>query len=741
MSETPTPAADIHVPPPIDAYASETARLAAINGALGEQRLAGSPLARCIAPLMVALDWFGAPRGLLDSLPDAARPLALDDLTVMLTAQGFRTLRYRWPEWQRQRAGLDVLPVGAVLVTPATDAQAPPTRARVYLGRIDGADWWHDGEQISRDAAPEAHETVLYIERAADHQPIDAPQPKWLSRLVLKARGELSGLLLVSLMTNLFALVISLFTMLVYNSIIPSGQTTGLWAMTGGVLLAILAAGALRMTRIRLISRLTAWGGARIADTAVRKTLGLPFEVSGRLGVENNLTRLRTIEGVRQWFGGAGGAVNMDYPFVLIFLFVIALLGGWLVLVPTVGLLLFALVAWPLASYVEARANRVGRVSRKLNEMTTVMVQRMRALRGLRGSTLWRKHLVELVAQSVEANRDHALAIALAQTIGNAIGMLTVLATMGVGIALVLGGVMSTGGLIATMMLIWRVTTPAQQLFASQVRLRQLGDASRQLDRLLMSVGEGANPQITSPVTQLQPSLLVDRVFYRHSAEREPALGGVSFQVEPGRVVVVVGPNGAGKSTLLEILVGLRQPQNGRVFVGGRDIRGLDPVDYRAWVGYVPQLIRGLPMTVSEAFRLRRPSASDDAMKAALERVAGPDWWTMLGAESPDIALQHLAIFTGLETREAVRGRFIDRLAAAILDDPPLVVLDDPLGDRDPALDAHLIALIQSLRGHSTVIIATHRSDLIQIADDILVLDAGQVVHFGPVTPPSAENA
>jgi ABC-type multidrug transport system fused ATPase/permease subunit len=140
-------------------------------------------------------------------------------------------------------------------------------------------------------------------------------------------------------------------------------------------------------------------------------------------------------------------------------------------------------------------------------------------------------------------------------------------------------------------------------------------------------------------------------------------------------------------------------------------------------------------MTVSEAFRLRRPSASDDAMKAALERVAGSNWWTMLGAESPDIALQHLAIFTGLETREAVRGRFIDRLAAATLNDPPLVVLDDPLGDRDPALDAQLIELIHSLRGRSTVLIATHRADLIPIADDILVLDAGQVVHFGPVSP------
>jgi ABC-type multidrug transport system fused ATPase/permease subunit len=205
--------------------------------------------------------------------------------------------------------------------------------------------------------------------------------------------------------------------------------------------------------------------------------------------------------------------------------------------------------------------------------------------------------------------------------------------------------------------------------------------------------------------------------------------------VEPGRIVAIVGPNGAGKTTLLEILVGLRQPQNGRVLLGGRDIRQFDPGDYRAWVGYVPQLIRGLPMTISEAFRLRCPTATDEEIKSALERVAGERWWSMIGANSPDVALQHHAIFTGLENREAVRGRFIDRLAAATLNNPPLVLLDDPLGDRDPALDGHLIELIKSLRGHSTVLIATHRPDLIQLADDIVVLNDGQLVHFGPVSP------
>lgn len=719
--------------PPRDTWSSEAARIAAINAALGERRLAGSALARCIAPLLVALDWFGAPRSLLADLPGEDEALEPQDLGEMLAGQGFRMHLRHWKDWRRTGAGVDMLPVGSVVLSG--------TAARIYLGRMDGHDWWHDGEQVARAGdipVPAAADTLLLVEAAADHQPLAAPQTGWLRRLLFTARRELGGVLFVSLVTNLLALVISLFTMFVYNTIIPSGATGSLWAMTAGAIIAILGAWGLRLARVRLLARLTGWAGARIGDVAMRKTLGLPVEVAARAGVENNLIRLRSIEGVRQWFGGAGGVVGVDYPFVIIFLVAIALLGGWIVIAPLIGLLVFAALSWPLSRYVEACSNQVGRVSRKLGEYTSVTISRLRGLRGVRGSTLWKKKLAELVAQSVGANRDYALAIGLTQTIAQALSMLTVLATMGAGVALVLAGSMSAGGLIATMMLIWRVTTPAQQMFASQVRIKQLANASRQLDRLLESVGEASNPRITSPVASLQPSIDVDRVFYRYSADREPALGGVSFKVEPGQIVAVVGPNGAGKTTLLEILAGLRQPQNGRVRIGGRDIRQFDPADYRAWLGYLPQAIPGLPITVAEAIRLRRPASTDLEIRAALEAVAGTGWWALFGADSAETAFR-INILPWREDWAAVRGRFIVRLAAAIIGMPPLILLDDPLGDQDPMLDPHLLRLLESLRGRSTVILATHRPDLIQCADMIAVLSDGALAHFGPVAAPPSQ--
>jgi len=468
------------------------------------------------------------------------------------------------------------------------------------------------------------------------------------------------------------------------------------------------------------------------------KTLGLPIEISTRLGIENNLIRLRTLESTRQWFGGGGGAVNADYPFVIVFLFVIALLGGWIVFVPIVGLLLFALVSWPLSSLLNARANAVSRIARIFGEMTGVLTGRLRALRGVPGTALWNRHLGELVAQTAALNRDYALANALTQTVGQALAMLIVLATMGVGIALVLAQDMSTGGLIATMMLIWRITTPAQQFFASQVRVKLLVDSGRQLDRLMATPGEASNPQLTSAMAGLEAAVEADRLYYRHSADREPALAGVSFKVEPGQILAVVGPNGAGKTTLLEVLSGVRPAQNGRVRIDGHDVRQFDPVDYRAWHGYLPQLIPGLPISLRDGLRLRRPASTDTELESALARVAGDAWWRFFGATSATEALD-IRIAPSREDREATRARYIARLASAVLGDPPLLLLDDPLGDRDPALDPFLLRLLDGLRGKSTVILATHRPDLIQRADLVAVLSDGALAHFGPVAAPESE--
>ncbi|TDF83794.1 ATP-binding cassette domain-containing protein [Pseudomonas sp. H9] len=709
---------------PVQRYWSEDARMQRIADSLGNARLQASPLARSLPTLLVALDWFGAPRLLAPSLPPEGEAFTENDLRALLDDIGFHLVRISSKE--RERA-LDQLPSGSLALNGE--------RCSVYLGRHDGLDWWHDGVQPRSDWQPPATDDLLRVQRDLDHSHIDAPQPDWLPRLFGKAHRELAGVLLISLIVNLLALAVSLFTMVVYNTVIPSGATDTLWALACAAGIAVVAGWLLRVGRSVALARLGAWAGANIGPAVLRKTLGLPVEVSGRLGVNNNLNRMRSLESLRQYVGGAGTAALIDYPFVVIFLATIALLGGWIVLVPIAGLLLYLLAAKLLRPIAQRQTSASARAANQLTEAFASGVRRLRALQGVNGSHHWLQRLRDLSVQAAKTNRDLVLTQALTHSVGHALGMLTVLATMAGGIALVIGGGMSTGGLIAAMMLIWRVTGPAQQFFAFSLRLQQLQDARLQLDRLMLSTGELQDPQVTLPVEPLPPRIGAERLFYRHASDREPALNNISFQAEPGQLIAVVGPNGAGKSTLLQCLAGIRCAQSGRVSLDGRDIRQFNPCDYRTWVGFQMQSEDNLPLSIRQSLLLSHPFASQSQIYQTLTRVAGENWWRLLGCESVAQALD-LRLDPWRDDPRSLRIRHIVGLTDALLGTPALVLLDDPLRDGDPLLDGSLKQVIGELHGKSTVLIATHRPSLIRMADAILVLDQGNLVHFGPVVRP-----
>lgn len=705
----------------LQVFWSERARMQRFATLIGEARLGASAIARCLPALLVTLDWFGAPRNLVPSLPAQGAGFTVEDLRALLVDIGFRSDYL--PCGKRDNL-MESLPVGSLAITDQ--------HCMLYLGRLDNQDWWHDGANPVAGWQPSSGTEFLMIQRNAGFVPIDAPQPDWFAQLMAKAHRELAGIGLISLVTNLLALSVSLFTMTVYNSVIPSGATGTLATLGLGVIIAIIGGWVLRLGRAALLARMGAWAGASIGNAAFRKTLGLPLEYSSRLGLNNNLNRMRSLEGVRQYLSGAGGVALVDYPFVLVFIVVIAMLGGWIVFVPIIGLLLFLLAARLVQPYVQRKAVHAGRVGNRLLEEYSNGIQRLRSLQGISGNHHWLRRMRDMSSQAAQANRDLALAQALIQSIGQALGMFTVLGTMAAGIALILAQDMTAGGLIATMMLVWHVTTPAQQFFSLSLRMSQIKESRLQLDRLMQSAGEAQHPQMYSPIEPLAPRIAVDHLYYRYTAEQEPALNGISFELQPGHRVVVVGPNGAGKSTLLQCLSGVRMPQSGRVVLDGRDIRQFDPADYRVWVGFHAQTLHNLPLAVRDFLQLSHPSASDERIAACFTRVAGEIWWRLLGCTSEEEALS-LQLDPWREDPDALRIRYVVGMVEAVLDDPPLLLLDDPLRDGDPMLEGMFKRLLDNLRGVSTVVIATHRADLIESADTIVILDQGKLIHVGPV--------
>lgn len=702
---------------------TEDVWLERLEEAVGRERMEASPIAACLPAMLVALGWLGTVRSLAALLPPPGEPMIARDLDLLLDALGFR--------WRRVRVtGMGDtarLRVGSL-------AFAQDGSVAVFLGRPDDGDCWlARGNRAGFTL--KAGDELLSIAPNLDHHSAETPQPQWFRGLFESARPELFKLVTVSFVINLLALGVSIYTMVVYSDIVPSGTTGTIWGIALLALAAVLGGWALRVGRLVAVARIGGWAGARIASAAMRKMMALPLEATARLGLQNNVIRLRSFEAARQFLGGAGAENLIDYPFVVVFLVVIALMGGWLVAVPIVALAVYLGLALPMADYLNAQSTAAGVAARRLEEQAGAAFLGIEAFHRAGAGSHWMTRFSDLARAAAERNRDYAIAVARVQAIGQAISMFTVLATMCVGILLVLDGTMEAGGLVATMMLIWRITTPAQQAFGSLVRLRQVRSTVRQVDQLMLQPGENTGTEFTSPLGLSAPTLSVERLYYRPDAERDAALNGVSFSIGPGKRVAVVGPNGGGKSALLECIAGLRQAQSGRVLVAGRDMRQFDAVEYRAWIGYVPQSVPALPLDVLDYLRLRVPTLTEAEALAAFDRVVGPDWRDLrvLGPIPRKILSRRLKPFD--ETHAEQQFRHIVATVAASLGDPQVLLIDGEGAGGDPDWEVRLVRYLDSIRGRTTVLWAPHAESRIRSCDELLILERGNLLQAGPPGP------
>ncbi|MCK9914332.1 ABC transporter transmembrane domain-containing protein [Microbacteriaceae bacterium K1510] len=690
-----------------------------LEQAIGADRSMASPVAAALPSMLVALGWVGTARSLSALLPPAGRPVTLDYLETMLPTIGYRTRRRAVTG---VRSDTDWLRPGSLAQTRSGDVG-------VYLGRPDGKDLWLvDGSH--RSLALSTGDTILAVDPDIDFQPVERAQPNWFRGLFEQMRDQLFKLFAMSFVINVLALAVSLYVLVVYSVVIPSGATN-IWGLALFAVVAVVGGWALRIGRQLASSQLGAWAGTRIATATMRKMLALPIEATTRLGVQNNVVRMRSFETARDFLSRSGGLYLIDYPFIAIFLVVIALMGGWLVIVPIVALFLFGALAWPTSDYVASKSTEAGIASGRLEEHAVSVFLGADAFYRAGANSQWLNNFSDLARDAANRNRDYSIAVARAQVIGQALGMLTVLATLCIGILLVLGNAMDAGGLVAAMILIWRITTPAQQGFGSLVRLRQVRSSVQQVDRLMATIAEPAGSEFSSPAGLANVGLTAERVYYRPDADYEAALNGVSFSVAAGQRVAIVGPSSCGKTMLLECLAGLRRPQSGRVLLGGRDIRQFDTTEYRAWIGYVPQIVPALPLTVRDYLRLRAPRLQDDEAFVALARLIGPDWRKLsaFGRSADRVLDRTLNSFSG-DIAE-LQFRHIIAFVAATLNRPAVLLLDGDGVSGSPEWEPRILRYLDSIRGSTTVVWAPHLPAHIQTCQQIVVLDRGNVLRVG----------
>ena len=644
----------------------------------------------------------------------------LSKLTVEPDALGEESLR----DSLRQCGLMSRMRKGSLAHIPETDL---PTLAffddgEVALLREQTLDGWQvetrAGEKVTIE---DGSRRLRWLE--IQPKPLKAPaRGQWYRELVDEYRGSFIAVGLLSLLNALLGLALPLFTMSVYDFLIPSGSIGGLVAVGIGALLALGWLLVSDRLRARVLSRTAAQLSYLSSRAVFSRILSTPAEFLMQGQSVQQIARVRDVDRIREFWGGLMAASMFDLPFIVVALTVIAIMGGPLVIVPILGALLYLLAGF----YFDNRMAQAARESSRYGQWRQVqqkqLIEGLDIMRQGGSHTQWLQRYGTEAVRSARANYRYNMVAAAQQAVGRGLGMLIALATLMSGVFLVLNQALTAGGLIATMMLIWRVTGPLQMAFFSASRLKQFRQSVTQLNAVMDTPVEQSAEQEFANMPQEPASLAADRLVYRFSSVRDAALNGVSLAVDPGEKLAVVGPNGAGKSTLLACLAGLLKPQAGSVVLGGHDIRQFRHVDYRGAVVLLKRQVVLLGNTVREHLHAISPLGSEQEMIAVLSEAGLEEWLSRqsAGLDAPVRQQGQRCI-----SFEVARGL---ALAGALLRGPHIFLLDDVLDTSDhPVSQAY-----RRLLKHPTcsVVFSTHDQSLMLQADKAAIMDRGTVAQM-----------
>lgn len=536
-------------------------------------------------------------------------------------------------------------------------------------------------------------------------------------------------LALSSLLVQGMGVLLPVFIMVVYDTVIDGQAPVGYHALLAGLVAVLGLEGLLRHMRGRALATAGVRLDHELSRRVVAHLLHLPAAIIERAAVSGQLSRLRGFEVVREVAVSPLILGLMDVPFVILVLAAVAWVAGPLVWVP---LMLVGMYVILLAVLFPAVKRQMAKQAATYEERQQDQLEACQHRLELRADGLTEHWLDRLKATTRAASADaeraarqqHQLDV-LTQLAGSMAGLFT-LAT---GVGLVLGGTITPGALVAGMMLVWRVLAPLSLLCTALPRLVQLRQTFQQFDKLLEVVPETI-PHHEGKTPPLHPAgpggqVKFHQVALRFSRDHDPVFTGLSFTAEPGQLVNIMGVNGCGKSTLLKLVLGLYLPQSGSVRLDTVDIRQWDAERLRGQIAYLPQQPLLLCQSVAANLRMGNPLASDDQLWHVLEQTGAAD-----AIRRMEYALEHplphaSALSPLLQGQLAMARLFLHPGRIVLADEMPTAFLAGDLGE-----SYH--AWLAQQQGRRTIIAVGNHARLAEMADLAIGLRLGEGALIGP---------
>ncbi len=582
-----------------------------------------------------------------------------------------------------------------------------------------------DDTAVEMPALSERGRAVVLLRRDDPDQPKAAAGRRWVQYAKNSARHALAPVISLTIASNLLGLALPLFTLAIYDQVLASHNANLLPAFATGFLVAICADFALRILRGIIIARSASMVDFRSAVSLFSRLTRFASLSGGAIASRYGTMRLRDFDVISNFFASPLGFAFIELPFSIIYLVVMAILAGWLVIVPVFMLLVVGGALFIAFGWLAARIRHRLRRSDSYRQMCADVSQRLWSIKAEGHEAVWFSHFRAMSSRLAEAEMGRQKVMFAAQVAAHGLASLTVIATLGFGATLAIRGEIGVGALIASIVLVWRMMAPVAPLLMARVRWNDVKDTMADTRTLLEQVLDiTGNGSLDESGCKLEGSIQIQSATVRYPNTKSAALYSMNLAVKAGTFVVVTGQTASGKSTLLDLVAGLVEPQFGNVTINGINPRHLSPSALRKTLGYVTCEPAQLPLTIKEFLCLGIPHLSFSEVHGTCVRLGVSDMIEVLpnGFDTELFEIEPASSL--LKTLPLVR---------ALLSNPKIILIDEPDASNVTARNT-LLREIERIKGKSTIILATHEPQFIAKADCVVVLRDGVVLRTGNPT-------
>ena len=565
---------------------------------------------------------------------------------------------------------------------------------------------------------------VLGKKRQTDE---DAPTKfgfRWFIPTILKFKKQFICVLLAVFIIQIFGILTPLMTQVVVDKVLSHHAMSTLYTISIGILIVYIYELIISLAKNYLFVHTTNRIDVILSARLFHHLFALPLKYFESRRVGETVARVRELDTIRSFLTGTPLSSLIDFFFIIVYIVVLFFYNVSLALIVVASIPLFAILSLIVTPLFRRSLDEKFNTGAKAQSFLVESVNGIQTVKSFALESSFEEKWGDLQADYVKAGYKTSMISSTSGTLANFIQKIVDLLVLIFGAKAVLAGSFTVGQLVAFRMLAGHVSGPVLRLVQLWQEYQQASLSVRRIGDIFNSPVEQMSKNSMQSLPTLHGHIRFEKVRFRYRMDASDVIRDMSFDIEENKIVGLVGRSGSGKSTISKLVQRLYIPQSGKISIDGMDLSLMNPVLLRRQIGVVLQENFMFNGTVAENISIHCPGVSiDEIINAA--KIAGAHDFIMELQEGYDtiIGEKGVSLSGGQKQRVAI--------ARAIINNPKILIFDEATSALDYESESIIQHNLKDICKGRTVLIIAHRLSTLQIADEIMVVDRGEIIERG----------